>query len=78
MNKKILHAPAKIKTVDHLKQALTGNQKLYFSDPSVIKRQSILSINMKVGDSIICTNHPKRSWFAKITKDNEGWIIEGA
>jgi len=30
---------------------------------------------MKVGQSEVVTNHPKRSWFAKIERTATGWRV---
>lgn len=42
-------------------------------NPSVFNEQNgPLASLVKPGDSVVVTNHPKRSWFAKITRKQDG------
>lgn len=60
-------APPSIKYKKHLKQAIEdGNKNLWFEDPSMFEPKSLRLFDFPIGHTITCTNHPKRSWFAKI------------
>jgi hypothetical protein len=37
-------------------------------DPSWINPRSFFSDEIKEGETVYVTNHPKRSWFAQITR----------
>jgi hypothetical protein len=53
---------------------------IVFQDPSTFKplhdgRYFTLE-EMEIGESFICTNHPKRSWFATVTRiDERRWKV---
>jgi hypothetical protein len=65
-----------IKTKKLLKEKLANNESVYFEDPSVFTPNSTLSELMPVGSSLTCTNHPKRSWFASVTKTATGYKVD--
>lgn len=48
---------------------------VYFEDPSLFSPQSFSFMTMPVGMTIV-TRHPKRSWFAKVTRvDASTWRV---
>jgi len=43
--------------------------RVYFEDPSIFNpRQDGTLASVKEGEHIVVTNHPRRSWFAEITR----------
>ena len=70
--------PSFIKTKKQLKAHLEAGEKLILEDPTpwgwnrieLNYGETNLNVNGEdkmPGDSVYCTNHPKRSWFAQIT-----------
>jgi len=53
--------------------------KVHFSDPAVMpewKGFEGYMDQMKPGDKLTCTNHPKRSWFATVERKADGtWRV---
>jgi len=41
---------------------------VYLKDPSLVKPHSLRADQIIEGECIYCTNHPRRSWFASITR----------
>jgi hypothetical protein len=70
-----LHAPTSIKYKKNLLPDLQSGEKLFFADPSIINPKSFYSQTMRPGESFICTNHPKKSWFAKVERTEDGWKV---
>ena len=64
-----------LKTKKLLKEKLANGESVFFDDPSFFTPQSYFSNLMPVGLTITCTNHPKRSWFASVTKLQEGFKV---
>ncbi len=70
-------------TKKELKQNLrtpTGNGvpqvDVYFNDPSVFEGTwSGWASQMSIGQSLTCTNHPKRSWFAVVERTKDGFKV---
>jgi hypothetical protein len=62
----------------HHEEAGSGRRNPYFEDPSLFAGAwSGFAADMKVGQSLVCTNHPKRSWFAKVTRTAANkWKVE--
>ena len=64
------------------KKMLRDALKLYptqvlFEDPSIFPGAwSGRADQMKVGQSLTCTNHPKRSWFASVVRTEHGFKVE--
>jgi hypothetical protein len=46
---------------------------VYIEDPSIFagSRSCFTAADIKVGESLVVTNHPKRSWFASIRRTGE-------
>lgn len=71
----IVSLPSKKK----LREQLAAGESIYAADPAVINPDPVLlspDSSRPVGFSIIATNHPRRSWFAKITRTRSGWRVE--
>ncbi len=75
------HIVAGYKTKKELKAVLdnilSNGSEVYLSDPSIFPgAKSIyingfdgrLDTNLSDGEMVVCTNHPKRSWFAQVTR----------
>ncbi len=62
----------KVKAASYNEDGLFANT--YFSDPSVFDPQSYTFHTLPVGKSITVTNHPKRTWFASISKLPSGKV----
>jgi hypothetical protein len=55
------------KSKKQLKEAmLESPESVYFRDPSIFNPRSYRGDEIPSGVSFVCTNHPKRSWFAQI------------
>jgi hypothetical protein len=74
-------SPLKFKTKKSLKEAVKNGEEVYFSDPSVFDpcsgdAETIISHKEKAGKApeFTVTNHPKRSWFARIYRNRKGSI----
>lgn len=55
-----------------------GNPRVnvYFDDPSLYEGAwSGWASQMEVGQTLTCTNHPKRSWFATVERTAEGFKV---
>jgi hypothetical protein len=44
-------------------------------DPSIFNPRWFTMGEMTVGQRVVVTNHPKRSWFAQIERTATGWKI---
>lgn len=57
------------KTKSELKRKLSDTAPdISFEDPSIFAPRFFWAQDMEPGTSLICTNHPKRSWFAKVER----------
>jgi len=69
-------------TKKSLREAIAAGVVPEFEDPSLMadwlkfgKRHFTLA-DLRVGDSFVATNHPKRSWFAEIIRTAENtWKV---
>lgn len=65
-----------IRTKKQLRETLqdpTKVMQVHFTDPSIFPGAwSGRADQMELGQTIVCTNHPKRSWFASVTKRHDG------
>lgn len=77
--------PREFKTKKDFKAAVESGQVSWsLDDPSIHQPKSVFfnaleledsyqQTNMEVGECVFCTNHPRRTWFAKVTrKPNKG------
>lgn len=63
------------KTKKELKERLADGRGVYFDDPSIFNPWSVHSSDMQAGESLTCTNHPKRSWFALVKRTDTGFKV---
>ena len=56
------------KTKKELKEAVNKRKIFYIEDPSFFNPRTFTTKDMKHGEVICVTNHPKRSWFAQLKK----------
>ena len=61
------------KTKKALKEAVEDKQEFWIEDPSFVNPRMFMAKELKNGEVIVVTNHPKRSWFAQI-KNNSGGL----
>ncbi len=69
------------KTKKELKDTVKNIDKkedmdFFIKDPSIINPQCFLATDLKLGEKVRVTNHPKRSWFATIERTNKGLIVK--
>lgn len=58
-------------TKKRLKEIIeTTNKEVPIEDPSFMNPRSFFSTDIKDGENIVVTNHPKRSYFASIKRIN--------
>ena len=56
-------------TKKRLKEIIeTTDKEVAIEDPSIVNPRTFFSNEIKEGESVVVTNHPKRSYFAKITR----------
>ena len=64
------------KTKKELKEKLaSGGKGVSFEDPSIFKPLFYTAEEVPKGFSLVCTNHPKRSWFAKVERTEKGFRV---
>lgn len=68
--------PKKYPTKKSLRQALLAKEVVSFRDPSIVATRTFTSEDMRVGEQIVVTNHPKRSWFAEVTKTADRFLVK--
>ena len=57
-------------TKKSLIQAVSNNEEFFIEDPSFMNPRSFTSTELRDGEKIVVTNHPKRSWFAQLQRSN--------
>jgi hypothetical protein len=50
--------------------------RVYIEDPSIFQPRYFHAVDMAVWQREVVTNHPKRSWFAQITRTATGFKVE--
>ena len=69
------HICSQFKTKKALKEAVKAGERVYLADPAIINPSSgYIEDILKDQPEITCTNHPKRSWFARIYRGKKGEI----
>lgn len=74
-------APARFKTKKALKEAIESGASVFLNDPSVFDPVSgqydhiLETMEARGRSSFVVTNHPKRSWFAEVTRNRDGKIV---
>ena len=48
----------------------TTDKEVAIEDPSIVNPRSFFSNEIKEGERVMVTNHPKRTYFATITRQN--------
>ena len=61
-----------IKTKAEFKRRLQHGESLFLRDPSLFAVASVTTHQLDPGRSVLVTNHPKRSWFAKVKRTHNG------
>lgn len=56
------------RTKKSLKEAVRSGIPVIIRDPSIFNPRSFPILDLKEGETVIVTNHPRRSWFAQITR----------
>lgn len=64
--------PQKYPTKKSLRQAIGARESVTIKDPSLFNPREFLHTEIREGELIVVTNHPKRSWFAQIKKLPDG------
>lgn len=59
-----------IETKKKLKEAINAGIPVYIDDPSIMNPRSFAASEIKEGQTVTVTNHPKRNYFASITRKN--------
>jgi hypothetical protein len=58
-----------------LKEALLAGKTVFIEDPSIFAPRAFSATDMAIGQSETVTNHPKRSWFGRITRTADGFKV---
>ena len=69
----IVEAPTK-KALKELLERQGGD--IFIIDPSIVNPRTFRATEIPVGQSEVVTNHPKRSYFAKIKMTKKGLRVE--
>lgn len=56
-------------------RVLTAPATVLIQDPSIFQPRTFYVDEMQVGQVEVCTNHPKRSWFAQIERTSKGFKV---
>ena len=69
-----------VATKKELKSQLLAGEAVRIEDPALMPAwrkygESFLATELPVGAVICVTNHPKRSWFAEITRTADGFKV---
>jgi len=43
-------------------------------DPSIVSPRRFIASHLKLGEEVVVTNHPKRSWFAQVGRKVDGTL----
>lgn len=65
----------KYPTKKALREAVAAGEIVSFEDPSIFNPRWFTTYTMAKGTTEVVTNHPKRSWFAQVTKDLNGKVV---
>lgn len=71
-----INNPALFTSKKALKEAIESRDgAVLIVDPSMFDDERFYARDMKIGQSIVVTNHPKRTKFAKITRTAKGYNV---
>ena len=63
-------------TKKELKQKLQETpERISFEDPSIFAPKFLRAEEIPAGFKCVCTNHPKRSWFAQVERLAASWRV---
>lgn len=66
----------KFPTKKALRDAIAeGKTNFWIEDPSIFDPRVFTPTEMQIGESVVVTNHLKRSWFAKIARTKNGYKV---
>jgi len=68
-------AIVQIKTKKLLKQKIQAGEDVGIDDPSIVNPRSFFASELAEGESVVVTNHPKRSYFATIKKTGGKLVV---
>jgi len=54
----------------------TKPDNVRIEDPSIFSPRTFFASQIKEGETIYVTNHPKRSWFANVTRKSGKLVIK--
>lgn len=66
--------PKQYPTKKALREAIQRGESVAIEDPSFMAPRSFFTSDMIIGQDEIVTNHPKRTYFAKIRKQVDGTL----
>ena len=52
-----------------------GCSKVWVTDPSIVRPRQFATVDMREGQTEVVTNHPKRSWFAEVTRKQGRLVV---
>lgn len=61
-----------ISTKKEFKRRALRGESLFLRDPSLFNAASVTTTQLDRGRSVLVTNHPKRTWFAKVKRSING------
>jgi hypothetical protein len=56
------------KTKKDLKEAIENDKPVWIEDPSIVNPRTFAADEIKEGEGVVVTNHPKRSYFVSIKR----------
>jgi len=65
-------SPEKYRNKTILKEAIKKGENVLVEDPSIFNPRVFMIKEMRLGEVITVTNHPKRSYFVKIQRKVDG------
>lgn len=64
------------KTKKELKERIARRERVAIADPSIVAPRFFYSDELKEGEEVVVTNHPKRSWFAQVGRRNGALYVK--
>jgi len=58
-----------------LKEHLAAGANVNIYDPTIFNERRFTARDMAVGEVVVVTNHPKRSWYAQIKRTEDGFKV---
>lgn len=63
------------KTKKSLKEEIRKGVSVIIQDPSIMSSRSFQVSDIQEGETVFVTNHPQRTWFAKITRKSGMLVV---